>query len=231
MGVALVILSGAIALAAPPSAQAFLSPVTRYPFPQGTSDSIYGRNSAIFAVSEKLTAHAEGSLVCPHAGSSLRCSPAGTGGGLSARNRLLLYRRRPLTWVSAATSSAGEGGGAGGAAAGDAGADGATGAEGEGVSGAAAESARKPPEPAGASGAMEDELLAQLVGQDYGMLALLRNDKFKGLIVLLRNLPPDEWVAEVARTYPDDDEVKAMMGQVGKLMRMIDYYQKNQPKK
>lgn len=48
---------------------------------------------------------------------------------------------------------------------------------------------------------------------------------------MLRNLPPEQWVAEVARTYPDDDEVKAMMGQVGKLMRMIDYYQKNQPKK
>ncbi|CAM9605990.1 unnamed protein product [Ectocarpus sp. 12 AP-2014] len=228
MGVALVILSGALALAVPPPAQAFLSPVTRFTFPQRTSDSIHGRNNAIFAVSGKLTARAEGSLVSPHAGSSLQRPPAGTG-GLSARNHLLC-RRRPLTLVSAATSSAGEGGDAGGAA-GDPDADGATGAEGEGVSGAAAESERKPPKPAGASGAMEDELLAQLVGQDYGMLALLRNDKFKGLIVLLRNLPPDEWVAEVARAYPDDDEVKSMMGQVGKLMRMIDYYQKKQPKK
>lgn len=29
----------------------------------------------------------------------------------------------------------------------------------------------------------------------------------------------------MAKAYPDDDEIKGMMGQVGKLMRMIDYYQ------
>eukprot|EP00752_Nemacystus_decipiens_P005380 g4878.t2 len=69
----------------------------------------------------------------------------------------------------------------------------------------------KPAEPVGAAGAVEDEILMQIVGQDYGML--------------LRNIPPNEWVAEVAKAYPDDDEIKGMMGQVGKLMRMIDYYQ------
>lgn len=48
---------------------------------------------------------------------------------------------------------------------------------------------------------------------------------------LLRNLPPEDWVTEVAKAYPDDDEVKSMMGQVGKLMRMIDYYQTKKPRK
>ena len=48
---------------------------------------------------------------------------------------------------------------------------------------------------------------------------------------LLRNVPPNEWVAEVARTYPDDDEVKGMLGQVGKLMKMMDYYMAKKPKK
>ena len=47
---------------------------------------------------------------------------------------------------------------------------------------------------------------------------------------LLRNVPPSEWVAEVARTYPGDDEVKGMLGQVGKLMKMMDYYMAKKPK-
>lgn len=48
---------------------------------------------------------------------------------------------------------------------------------------------------------------------------------------LLRNIPPDEWVSEVARAYPGDDEIKGMMGQVGKLMRMISYYEANNLKR
>lgn len=48
---------------------------------------------------------------------------------------------------------------------------------------------------------------------------------------LLRNIPPDEWVTEVAKAYPGDDEIKGMMGQVGKLMRMISYYQAKNLKK
>lgn len=41
----------------------------------------------------------------------------------------------------------------------------------------------------------------------------------------LRNIPPNEWVSAVANAYPDDDDVKGMLGQVGKLMRMMDYYE------
>lgn len=50
------------------------------------------------------------------------------------------------------------------------------------------------------------------------------------LAQLLRNIPPNEWVAEVARAYPDDDEVKGMLGKVGKLMHMMDYYESKKPK-
>lgn len=47
----------------------------------------------------------------------------------------------------------------------------------------------------------------------------------------MRNIPPNEWVTEVAKAYPGDDEIKGMLGQVGKLMRMIDYYEAKRPRK
>ncbi|CAM9794546.1 unnamed protein product [Pylaiella littoralis] len=136
---------------------------------------------------------------------------------------------RRISKAMAVSAAGGEGVEAGGGEGADAGGDASDVAQsqGEGVG----EAARRPVEPVGAPGAMEDDILMELVGQDYGMMALLRNDKFKGLIVLLRNVPPNEWVSEVARAYPDDDEVKGMMGQVGKLMRMIDYYQAKKLKK
>lgn len=47
----------------------------------------------------------------------------------------------------------------------------------------------------------------------------------------LRNIPPNEWVSAVAKAYPGDDEVKGMLGQVGKLMRMMDYYESKKLKR
>lgn len=41
---------------------------------------------------------------------------------------------------------------------------------------------------------------------------------------LLRNLPPNEWVPEVEKVYGDDEEVKGMIKDIGKLMGMLDYY-------
>lgn len=57
------------------------------------------------------------------------------------------------------------------------------------------------------------------------------NECIRGSPQLLRNIPAEEWVTEVAKAYPDDDEIKGMMGQVGKLMRMISYYEAKKPKK
>lgn len=79
--------------------------------------------------------------------------------------------------------------------------------------------------PIGLEGLEEDESLFELVGQDYGMMAMLRNEKFRGLIVYLRNIDQREWVSAVAKEYGDDDEVKGMMVQLGKLMHMKQYYE------
>lgn len=47
---------------------------------------------------------------------------------------------------------------------------------------------------------------------------------------LLRNISPNEWVTEVEKMYPGDDEVKGMLGKVGKLMNMMDYYEDKKKK-
>ncbi|CAM9527110.1 unnamed protein product [Scytosiphon promiscuus] len=218
---------GLIFLMITPGVQGFIAPLASPPSAHKTSRSAGGQTGA--GPQQQPSA---GGLSALSTGRSFRPrSPAGVwGGGCGGAGRVRSesFMLRPSGLRPLSMSVAGDDvGGAG---------DGSAAAQGESVEDSAAApppppAARKPAEPVGAAGAMEDDILLELVGQDYGMMALLRNDKFKGLIVLLRNLPPEDWVTEVAKAYPDDDEVRGMMGQVGKLMRMIDYYQTKKPRK
>ncbi|CAM9884802.1 unnamed protein product [Discosporangium mesarthrocarpum] len=45
---------------------------------------------------------------------------------------------------------------------------------------------------------------------------------------LLRNVEPEKWVDTVREAYGDDDDVKGMLKDVGKLMRMMKYYERHQ---